>query len=255
VDKDIKLIVYKGGVWRHGDPDKPMNFGQKSPGPKFKIILPGVPNRVDVPVPTKSPWQGVALLNFFNQNNLVGVGSGFLCRNDVIVTAKHNLTGENYDAMGIWMAFDSQSNPRPATLVPRAFATHRNLDLAIFILPSQQQGSFELGGVLPPAPAEVTLAGYALPYTNGAVRFSYSTGPLVPTADANVLTYMINTREGDSGAPVFVVTGGLPRAIGVHAEAAAGPQSGNNGVRLNATVVRDLLKMIDWARTQIGGKQ
>jgi V8-like Glu-specific endopeptidase len=250
---DIRSVVKNGGVWSQGNLNRPFPLAARTVAPDFEIILPDVPNRIDVPAPTRSPWQGVALLNFFKQNNLVGVGSGFLCQGDVIVTAKHNLTGARYDAAGIWMAFDAQTNPHVAPLVPRAFATHRSLDLAIFILPSPQPGSFQLGGVLPPANSEVTLAGYALPYADGTVRFSYATGSLVQAVGAGALAYMISTREGDSGAPVFVVSQGTPHAVGVHAEAAL--QKGNSGIHLNGAVVQDISKMIAWARSQIGGNQ
>ncbi|MCZ8282159.1 MAG: serine protease [Aquidulcibacter sp.] len=252
---DIESILDGGGIWPYGNPGKPLHSFQESAGHRFKTILPGLPNRLDVLAPLTSPWQGVALLNFFQQNNLVGVGSGFLCQRDVLVTAGHNLTGAIYDAMGIWMAIDAQSNSNVTPLVPLAYAIHRTLDIAILILPSQRQGAFTLGGALPPAGATVTLAGYALPYADGTVRLSYAAGPLVQAGAENLLSYRINTREGDSGAPVFVTTGNSTRAIGVHTKSGANLQTGNIGVPLNAPAIQDLSTMIDWARAQIGGNQ
>ena len=253
MDEDIKAVVGAGGRWTYAPPDLP---GASVAGGEtdFKIILPNVPNRVDVPAPSQIPWGGVGLLNFFQHGNLVLVGSGFLCQPDVLVTAGHNLTAKQYDSAGVWMAFDALHNPHVQPVTIRAFATHKDLDLAVFILGSKQFGAFELGGQLPAAFAGVTLAGYALPYPNGAVRYSYAIGP-IKGADQTRLSYAINTREGDSGAPVFVVINGVPQAVGVHTEAAANPQLGNSGVHLSPPVVQDLFKMIAWARTQVGEHQ
>ena len=251
MDEDIEKVIGDGGPWKLGDPGAPSHT-LSIQGPEFKIILPDVPNRLDVPAPTQTPWSGVGLLNFFKQGNLVLVGSGFLCQPDVLVTAKHNLTAKQYDAAGVWMGFDAKHNPHIQPVTIKAYAVHKDLDLAIFILASPQFGAFELGGQLPAAHAGVALAGYALPYPNGAVRFSYGIGP-VKAADTSRLAYAINTREGDSGAPVFTVVNGIPHAVGVHTEAATILQLGNSGVHLSPPVVQDLFKMIAWARGQIGG--
>ena len=251
MDENIEAVIGEGGRWTHAQAELPGAQAEHD-GAHFEIILPNVPNRVDVPAPSQAPWSGVGLLNFFQAGNLTLVGTGFLCQPDVLVTARHNLTAKQYDAAGVWMATDALHNPHVQPITIKAYATHKDLDLAIFILASPQFGAFELGGQLPPAFAGVTLAGYALPYPNGAVRFSYAIGP-VKAADPTHLSYAINTREGDSGAPVFVVVNGIPQAVGVHTEAAANPQLGNSGVHLSPPVVQDVFKMIAWARTQIGG--
>ena len=84
------------------------------------------------------------------------------------------------------------------------------------------------------------------------MRYSYAIGP-VTAADSTQLAYAINTREGDSGAPVFVVNNGIPTAVGIHTGAQGNLKSGNSGVHLSPPVVQDIFKLIAWARAQIGG--
>lgn len=254
MDDEIEDLVEAGGVWTNGDPEPMARFPVPKGSAEFKIILPDASNRVGVPAPQQTPWRGIGLLNFFKNRNLVGVGSGFLCQPDVLVTAKHNLTAAVYDAAGVWLGFDGLTNPHTQPLKPMAFATHRQLDLAIFVLPGAHQGAFELGGPLPPTHAGVTIAGYSMPYENGAARFSFGIGPLVTPSGPNQLAYKINTREGDSGAPVFVVPGGVPQALGVHTEADALGLASNSGLHLTPAVVTDISRMIAWARGQIGGR-
>lgn len=251
MDEKLEAIIADGGAWKFGDPGAPSHFRPESKGPEFKSLLPNVPKRMDVPAPSQVPWGGVGLLNLFMNNNLVLVGTGFLCQPDVLVTAKHNLTAKTYDAAGVWMGFDAKLNPHVSAIGIKAYAVHKDLDIAIFILGTQQVGAFELGGVLPPPYAGVTLAGYAIPYSNGAVRYSYAIGP-VTSADSTRIAYAINTREGDSGAPVFVVNNGIPTVIGIHTEAQSNLNIGNSGVYLSPLVVQDIFKLIAWARAQIG---
>lgn len=247
------FIVADGGKWAGGAPGAPSHQAQHEPGSWYKFIVPGAPNRLDVPKPSQSPWRGVALLNFFKSGALIGVGSGFLAEADVIVTAKHNLATKPYDAVGIWMAYDAVSNPAPPTVPIKGWAVHRDLDLAIFLLGTAQPGVFALGGELPPDHSGLTLAGYALPYADGRPRYSFAIGPAMPS-DALHLNYAINTLGGDSGAPVFIVPGGVPTALGVHVEAQVLAGQGNGAVRLSAQVVNDIRQMTAWVRKRVGGQ-
>jgi V8-like Glu-specific endopeptidase len=250
MNKEVGALIEAGGVWKHGVPGYP---GHKLKDSDFEIksVLPGISDRDDVPAPGQLPWRGVGLLNFFMQGNLVLVGSGFLCQPDVLITAKHNLTAKLYDAAGVWMGFDAERNSEVAPVGIRAFAVHVELDLAIFILDGPQAGAFDLGGEVNPANSEVTLAGFAFPYGNGSARYSYASGP-AEVVDNSRLSYAINTRDGDSGAPVFQVVDGVAHVVGVHTNAAILPLHGNSGILISPLVVQDVLWMIAWARQQLG---
>jgi V8-like Glu-specific endopeptidase len=248
----VQAIIAEGGRWTHRIPEAPAH---RAPTEHyvFKKLLPGVGDRVTVPDPANLPWRGIALLNLFNNGSLVQVGTGFLCAPDVLLTARHNLAnGHAYDALGIWFGMDARNNPAPSPVPVRAYALHRDLDLAILILATAQTGTFKLGAPAGPGPATLTIAGYALPYSDGGVRLSYASGA-VNTVTAGTMAYAISTREGDSGAPVFISTGAGAQAVAVHSGSAPDPIPANTGVRLTPAALNDLAQMIAWARTQTGG--
>lgn len=241
-------VVKDAGAW--------ITPGAAVPGRRRRVgtrsILPGAPERTTVPNPADSPWEGVALLNFFRGGSLILVGTGFLCEPDVILTARHNLTSVTYDTGGVWLGYDARMNSAVQPTGIKAFAYHRDLDIAVLVLRRAMPGVFTIGGALPPAHAGVTLAGYSMPYPDGGVRCSFGVGALRAEAGTS-LGYAVSTREGDSGAPVFTFEGGAPRAVAVHAEAAKADPGGNTGVRLTAQVVADVATLIEWARAHAGG--
>lgn len=252
MNAQVLPIIAEGGRWTHRIPVAP---ARRVPGELhiFKKLLPGVAERVTVPDPANLPWRGIALLNLFSNGNLIQVGTGFLCAPDVLLTARHNLAnGHTYDALGIWFGMDARNNPAPSPVPVRAYALHRDLDLAILVLAAAQTGVFRLGSPPGPGPATLTIAGYALPYADGGVRLSYASGT-VNTVSAGTMSYAINTREGDSGAPVFLSAGGVAQAVAVHSGSAPDPIPANTGVRLTPAALNDLAQMIAWARTQTGG--
>ncbi|RSV32163.1 trypsin-like peptidase domain-containing protein [Sphingomonas sp. ABOLH] len=242
-------VVQDGGAWTTPDASVP---GRRRGRVGTRSILPGAPERATVPDPADTPWRGVALLNFFRGGSLVLVGTGFLCEPDVILTARHNLTSVPYDAGGVWLGYDARTNGAVQPTGIKAFAYHRELDIGVLVLWKAMPGVFTIGGALPPAHAGVTLAGYSMPYSDGAARCSFGVGAVRAEAGTS-LGYAVSTREGDSGAPVFTVEGGAPRAVAVHAEAAKGDPSANTGVRLTAQVVADVATLIEWARAHVGG--
>lgn len=250
---NARAVVGGGGVWANAPLDAPWHPEAES-GADFKIILPGGTQRADVLAPAQSPWNAIGLLNLSHHGQSVVVGTGFLCEPDVLITAKHNLVSTPFDAAGVWMAYDAQRNGTVPAVSIIAWAVHRTLDLGILILGAPQAaGGFALGGTSLAPHTTVTLAGYAMPYANGSARYSYAQG-VVTAVDVTQLSYLINTREGDSGAPVFVVANGIPMAVGVHTEAAIAPTLGNTGVLITPAVASDFSILIAWARTQVGAQ-
>ncbi|MEH3036192.1 MAG: serine protease [Sphingomonas adhaesiva] len=253
MDGSGESVIGSGGGWRLDTPASPAKPLPAQARVAAKGILPGAPGRVTVPDPAESPWRGIGLLNLFSGGNLVRIGTGFLCQPDVLLTARHNLLPANYDAAGIWLGYDRILNPDVQPRLIRAWATHSTLDLAVLILSSASPGTFRLGGAVPGDDAVVTLAGYAMPYPDNGARCTYSDGKVVASS-ATRLSYVISTREGDSGGPVFVESGSTPRAICVHTTSAAAGDPGNSGQPLTPQVVSDIETMIEWARAQIGAQ-
>jgi hypothetical protein len=265
---DVQLL---GGAWSNPDDESPppeagdgtpeidpLDAFRRDHAPQvsddvlqhYKVILPGLPPRLDVPAPSQSPWSGVVLLNFRQRGVKVTVGTGFFCQPDVILTAGHNLD-RAYDALYAYPAFDARTNPHVGSYAIVGWARHPVLDLAVFLTSEASGDVFALGGGLPPPHAGVTLSGYSFPYAGGDARYSYGVGAVV-AAGSDTLSYMINTRGGDSGAPVFTVLQGGPVAFGVHTEAAALPGLGNGGVLMSPAVVAQVHRMVAHARGQVG---
>lgn len=237
-----------GGAWSARPAPRVSGPKRRAAGPSASTILPGAPERVTVAHPDAAPWHGTALLNLFSGQALVRVGTGFLCEPDVLLTARHNLLPVNYDSAGVWLGFDARLNPGVAPVAVRSYATHKSLDLAVLILAGSSPGTFDLGRS---PPGKVTLGGYALPYPDQGARLSYAEGD-VTDATTDRLSYLISTREGDSGAPVFVTSQGTPSAVAVHTSGAAPGAPGNSGQRLTEAVIADIRLMIAWAREQTG---
>lgn len=246
----MEAIIGGGGIYsgcKPGEPSLVPDSYATPPQSPFKSILPGAGPRTRIQEPLDLPWRNVGLLNFFNSGRVVTVGTGFLSEPDVLLTARHNLTARPYDAVGLWFGYDAKLNPNTPAVGIRAFAFHRDLDLALFILETPQQSAFILAS--PALPATLTLAGYAMPYPDGTVRFTSGNGPLNSVRDS-LITYGINTREGDSGAPVIRSLDGTSVAVGLHIESADSVLLGNQGLAFSQDVMDDIAQLAEWARQQ-----
>lgn len=250
MDDTENAVVGIAERWSHDQPEGPAGDAVHPKDKARWSVLPGAAQRVDVDDASQAPWNGIALINMFRAGNRVLVGTGFLCASDVLLTARHNLTSTDYDSAGVWLGYDASSNPKVSTQVIRAYATHRDLDLAVLILDAPHPGVFTLRD----AAAEqdqVSVAGYGLPYGDGRPRLSQASGAL-GKIEATTVRYQVSTREGDSGGPVFVVDRHVATAMAVHSAAPLGGLAGNVGVRLSATTIRDINILIAHARTRIG---
>lgn len=244
-------VVGTGGAWRIAAASAPGRPPVRQPGPSIRGILPGAAERVTVAAPATAPWRGVALINLFVDKTVVRIGTGFLCEADVLLTARHNLLPATYDSAGVWLGYDRSTNPGVQPALIRAWATHSSLDLAVLILSTSAQGVFELGGPLAQIATTVALGGYGMPYPDNGGRLSQSEGPVAGVSQAK-LSYVISTREGDSGAPVLAADGQRLRAVGVHTSSANAGEAGNSGQPLTPAVIQDIRTMTAWARAQIG---
>jgi V8-like Glu-specific endopeptidase len=167
------------------------------------------------------------------------------------LTAKHSIVeSEPYDAVGVWVAYDSRYNPTSPAIPIAAYALHSTLDIAVFVLASSPGGAVGMADAPVQQGAQLTIAGYAMPYADESVRYSSGSGVLT-SANPTALTYYINTSTGDSGAPVFCISDGVATAVAVHTEASNNPSLGNSGVALSAAVRADIAELVAFARSNV----
>lgn len=65
------------------------------------------------------------------------------------------------------------------------------------------------------------------------------------------ISYKINTRPGDSGAPVLYQSHGNWVAVAVHSDAATQAAGGNAGVLLSPEIRTDITQLIAYARSHV----
>ncbi|EZP50004.1 trypsin-like serine peptidase [Sphingomonas sp. RIT328] len=208
--------------------------------PNDFIIIPGAPRREGVNAPSSAPWKGVVLMKFTFRGNLIRVGTGFFIDRHVLLTVRHNLDPANFDQAGFWPGLDAQSNPAARPLTIKANARHDRLDLAVLITEEAADWHFTANAAPPAPPAKATLAGYAMPYPDGTPQLTQASGE-VAYGGGDLLAYRINTRPGDSGAPVFDAGGGV--ALGIHSDPPLGSATMNAGIRFTAGVVAEIHRL------------
>lgn len=243
--KDV--LGENGGSWTAERAAAPDHFVQAPFGPQE--ILPTAGPRTNVATPGAAPFSAIGLVNLFRGGNLVLVGTGFCCEPDILVTAKHVLTTAGYDAAGVWMGYDARTNASVTPQAIAAYATHATLDLAVFVLASNQPAHLPIGGTVA-ADDQVQIAGYGYAYNDGKPRFTFGQGK-VAAAVGSTFSYVISTREGDSGAPVTAANAVGQKVVGLHTGGQSAGGDGNTGLVFSPAVTADLRVMIDWARTQV----
>lgn len=216
----------------------------------FKLLSGAVP-RVPVPDSRVAPWRTVGLLNFYHRGILVTAGTGFMCAPDIMLTARHNLTGKTFDAAGVWMAYDKQKNPvGPIGIVGRE--VHPDLDLAVLVLAASQPSFISLASPSVPATAQVSIYGYGFPDLDNTPRLSMATGPVNGSDNAS-LAYLLNTQEGDSGAPIVARGGaGTVSAVAVHTTSKGTTANSNFGTLLTPEVISTIGQLVARARSAAG---
>ncbi|WP_395945976.1 trypsin-like serine peptidase [Brevundimonas sp.] len=208
--------------------------------------VPGAAPRVPAPDPGTAPWDGVVLVNTLIDRQAVQVGTGFLIAPDVILTARHNFD-VIWNGLALWMGYDAQMRPAPPR--PHVCALplkHETLDLAVVLVEPRPETVFQLGET---DGSSVTLAGYGYSW-NGSPLYRQASGAVLTTVGAD-LRYRINTQEADSGAPVFMVDGGAPRAAAIHLSGAAAGQAGNRGLRFTPPVLKEVRTLVQSVRASI----
>ncbi|SEJ83430.1 Trypsin-like peptidase domain-containing protein [Sphingomonas sp. OV641] len=247
-------LVITGGRWSLENQDTPavlptFDFDFPSTDAEF-VILPGAKQRNDVTVPKSPPFAGIVLLNFFFKKKVVRVGTGFFCDQRVVLTARHNLEPATYDSAGVWVAFDASRNPSAQRLTILSHAKHPVLDLCVLITKEDAPGVFRLAANGAPPSHGAAVAGYGFPYSNGHSRLSVADGPVLYGQD-HAIGYKINTRPGDSGAPIFHATGGTTAALGIHTEAPAGGSVLNAGLRFDDAILAEVANLIAFAQSSV----
>ncbi|WP_462215840.1 trypsin-like serine peptidase [Klebsiella variicola] len=209
---------------------------------------PGVPPRQTIDEKIW-PWSSIGLLEVGNQNASV-FGSGFMYAPDVIVTAKHNFTQvSDWDAAGVWLEFNSNETfHKKYDIYPPQF--HSQLDLAIAILADCNVNPLNISHIIPSE--DILLGGYGVVRSDGSKWLTYGSGKISKTNLSSV-TYLLNTNEGDSGAPIIIYDKTY-KVIGIHTQGLNdkdGSSNFNHGILLTQNVISDINNMISAARNNI----
>lgn len=217
---------------------------------KLKSILFGsaVYKRTPVNEPALAPWNSVALLNLFNAGSYRGFATGFMLKQDVVVTAGHNLQLSNPSAIGIYPGYDAKLNP-VAGFSGRAWAWHGVRDIAVIVAGGSSAARVGMRFV---SGGDVTLAGYAFSYPDNTPRMTTGVGGC--SVDGDHLHYRIGVQRGDSGSPVLATDVGGVLTAAVHSEARIDPEKGGLvgvGEAASATLLQIITGLEQRAREKI----
>ena len=190
-------------------------------------------DRVPVDDASAFPWRMVCALQITGRNGVTVPGTGWLAGPSTVVTAGHCV----FDAPGLGGLADRivvlpgrQGQVAPFELDASRFRPHPRwrdsgdieFDIAAMKLPSSvgNELGFFAAAVRQPADLRAHLAhisGYPQVPGNGLQQFHHRQS--VTEVLSRRLFYTVDTSEGQSGAPVWIVDvdGGPPLVVGVHA--------------------------------------
>jgi len=193
----------------------------------------GTDDRVEVPDPQNAPWRMVCALNIVAQNGGTLPGTGWLAGPRTVITAGHCVfdpatllgfalsidvtPGRN----GASMPFGQVTATRFRTLQPwfdsqdpdfdiGAISLDTNLGNQVGFFPAEARPAGELQEHL------AHISGYPRNPGHGVAQFHHRNR--ITSLTDRRLFYDVDTSEGQSGAPVWVldVDGGSPIVVGVH---------------------------------------
>lgn len=224
----------------------------------------GDDDRVPVDDVTTFPWRMVCALQITGRNGLTVPGTGWLAGPSTVITAGHCV----FDALGLGGLADHiivfpgrQTLQPPLAVAASNFRPHARwrdfgdleFDIAAIKLPSSLGSELGFFAASAREPAHLRahvahVSGYPQVPGNGEQQF-HSRQSVTAVLDRR-LFYTVDTSEGQSGAPVWIVDvdGGPPQVVGVHTY-------GNNETPLNlrpansATLINPeiLQQILDWA--------
>ena len=179
----------------------------------------------------KLPWSSIAQIVVSENDDVVSVGTGWLASSNTVVTAAHvvDLPRRPANARSVAVRFSSIDRVFQVedievhdSYVFKGSSHYDQFDIAMLCvddtgLPKLKIESEKL------EPAEVEIAGFPK-FGSWTGRFVTHNGSLVyPPGDENILLYSVDTKGGQSGAPVVVNSGTADAAvIGIHVQPTGG---------------------------------
>lgn len=206
---------------------------------------------------TKQPWRSIALVGDFNAQlaQFIEVGTGFLYKPDVVVTAGH-LTADDGNPRFVALAFDGRAPT--GGYRTSAYARHATLDLGVVLLPEAVSrpplpvfsGNLVAGG-------PVTLAGYGYDYdflnpevnhmSSSEFRMTQDKEFILSLANG-MLYHDVNSDPGDSGGPLMVPGAQGLEVAAIHLSDQTVGTTGNLGLVLSPAVIAQLDSLIQTTR-------
>jgi V8-like Glu-specific endopeptidase len=217
-------------------------------GPVGVLTAINIINRSSFKSMADMPASMIALIQVKRNGAAVTWGSGALVDKDIILTSTH-LVNNKDNKYVVALGYDTKMHtPSTEKIISIQHHPDPEVDLSIILIGNKKKAWFEIGtGVAPNH--EVIIAGYGYTYMDGGLHCSFgSTHIEAPTGTE--LRYTINTKSGDSGAPIYDEENGLFKIVGVHLLGEGDFMTGNKGVFLNSYISSDIRKMISSIRAK-----
>lgn len=208
--------------------------------------------------PGKEPYRWVCYLR--SQNDSGGEpnrGTAFLIAPNLALTAAHCIylpTGLDYLTVDLWPAHpggvpsDAQAVRVSNVYAPQAWLdshrTDRTADFAVLVLEQSVSNGYFGRAHYQDADFQnmlLNIVGFPFDRADNAM---WEHSGMSTRAESGLIFHQIDTRWGQSGAPIFVIDNGKHYAVAIH----TGQKGDNHGVRLN----NDVLDLIDWFIAQHG---
>lgn len=218
----------------------------------------GPDTRKPVPDARQVPWRMICHLIMEDANGSLSVGTGWLAGPSTVFTAGHNLfnpaTGQAMRRVWVIPGRDREQSAM-GYVMSQAMEVHpqwrqlgrKDADIGVVWLPSpmgRQLGWFGYTMVNDAALASpVIVSGYPQEQPRKPFGTQWFDQGFATPKDAQMLRYLIDTMQGQSGSPVFQRNAqGQPVAIGVHVY---GNGNENLAVRITQAMFQQLT---DWWR-------
>ncbi|HOY13318.1 MAG TPA: trypsin-like serine protease [Saprospiraceae bacterium] len=216
-------------------------------------VIIGADNRIKINATNVYPWRAICALKITTKNGRRFIGTGWMISKRTVITAGHCVYMHNE---GGWVRSVEVIPGLNGALRPYSSAVgtsfrstqgwvnsrSRNHDYGAIILPANTNlgnltGSFGIA-VKNDAflkAANLNLSGY--PGDKGGNEQWYM-AQRTKSVSTRVIYYNIDTYGGQSGAPVWILTGGKRYAVGIHTN---GASSGNSATRIVTAVFNNLV--------------
>lgn len=217
-----------------------------------KLIIGDHDGRQRVNNTAEFPWRAICSISITSKSGRKYVGTGWLVGPGTLITAGHNVFLRNdggwAQSIEIFPGRNGKQVPYGSTTSVVFHAGTRwiesgdtNFDVGAIILPEKignKVGYFGFANK-PDSQlknAHLNLSGYPLSLGRGTVQYFHR--EKVVGITKSKVTYNIDTSPGQSGAPIWLKSGGDRQVVGIHTD---GYKTGNTATRINE-IIFNLIK-------------